>query len=352
MKSKSLRLLICILILAVVSLSCSTLSKDPTPTTAPSDTPEPPATLTPEAPPTPETVLGDQVRVEEGGFAFKPIPEYSLDTASGIASMMPAGADPDLGPMIMMIGGVAPENTSAQDTLDSMQAPDLTIANVSPAMIGGLPGLKADISRPAGDLLGQVFVIIVSPTQQFVALAGSPPDQWDGLKQQFKDVLDTVSFFEPVVQAAEPVGQGSEIRQWASSASASSSYGETAWSASQATGAPDVFECGDNSSAWASYNTVGTEWLELTYATPVTVSEVNIYETYNADYVSKVELVDINGGLHEIYTNVPMSFSCPYTLTIPVFGSDFQAVGVRITVDQTTLNSWNEIDAVEIVGTP
>jgi hypothetical protein len=182
MKSKVFRIFICLMILAVVSLACNALSKQPTSTPVPSDTPEPQFTDTPEPSPTPEVTLSDEVRVEDGGFAFRPIPEYSLETGYGAATMMPPGADPDLGPAIMLYGGVVSEGSTPQEVIDSMQGPDINVSETSPVFIGGFPGLKADISEPGRDMVGQVVVIIVSPSQQFVGLAGSPADSGTRLK--------------------------------------------------------------------------------------------------------------------------------------------------------------------------
>jgi hypothetical protein len=35
-----------------------------------------------------------------------------------------------------------------------------------------------------------------------------------------------------------------------------------------------------------------------------------------------------------------------------VEGADYQALGVKITIDQSVLQEWLEIDAVELVGVP
>jgi hypothetical protein len=145
---------------------------------------------------------------------------------------------------------------------------------------------------------------------------------------------------------------GGETRQWAISATASSEYGATGWSAMQATGAPDTPECGDYTTAWASegYDTV--EWIELDYDTPVLPTEVNIYQTYNPNQVIQVALRDLEGNYQTVYLGTPKDESddCPFVLNIPIEGIDWQVDGVRITIDQTELEDWNEIDAVELVG--
>jgi len=142
------------------------------------------------------------------------------------------------------------------------------------------------------------------------------------------------------------------IRQWASSAYASSEYGNPDWSAGQATGAPDTLECGDTSTAWASYDNFTVEWIEVRFETPVVPTEINIYESHTPTQVSRVEVVDMQGIYHEVFTAEPkMAPDCPYILSAPVTGADYEAVGVKITIDQSQLGlPWDEIDAVELVG--
>lgn len=150
--------------------------------------------------------------------------------------------------------------------------------------------------------------------------------------------------------APQPVTQ-TVVRQWASSAYASSEYGNPDWSAQQATGAPNTLECGDEPTAWASYDQFAVEWLEVRYDTPVVPVEINIYESHTPTQVVRVEVLDTQGVYHEVYTGQPKITDCPYVLSVSVEGADYQAGGVKITVDQSQLDlPWDEIDAVELVG--
>ena len=105
--------------------------------------------------------------------------------------------------------------------------------------------------------------------------------------------------------------------------------------------------------AWALAGNSSVEWLELDYVSPVYPSEVNVVQTHSPDQVVKVELIDVNGTYHEVYTGKPRDKSdeCPYTLSIQVTEAYFLAVGVRVTIDQSVIPAtWNEIDAVELIG--
>ncbi len=143
-----------------------------------------------------------------------------------------------------------------------------------------------------------------------------------------------------------------EISQWASSAQASSEYGSDNWAAYQATGSPDTQNCADEVTAWASGASDGVDWLELTYDTPVTPTRINIVQTYNPSQVTEVILYDAKGSAYSIYKKDPKLVSdCPYTLSIPVKQAKYKTQRIRIHVDQSQLGtSWNEIDAVELIG--
>ena len=156
---------------------------------------------------------------------------------------------------------------------------------------------------------------------------------------------------KPTRTQSEPKPAGESIRQWAISAVASSEYGDSDWNAMQATGEPNTVECGDHVTAWASSDSATVEWIELIYAEAVFPTEINIHQSYNPNQVSKVELLDTAGNYHVVYEAAPAwQDLCPFVLKITVDDADYQVLSIRITIDQTVVQSWNEIDAVELVG--
>jgi hypothetical protein len=151
-----------------------------------------------------------------------------------------------------------------------------------------------------------------------------------------------------------PTGSTQQVRQWAMEAVASTEYGSEDWSAAKATGVTDTYECGDNTTAWASSSSNTVEWINLYINTPMVLTEINVVETYNPDQVTQVDLIDMQGQYVTVYSAQPKQINepCPYFLTIPVNQSNILAQGVRITIDQSVLGlGWNEIDAVEMIGT-
>ena len=140
------------------------------------------------------------------------------------------------------------------------------------------------------------------------------------------------------------------LAQWAYDASASTQYTTSEWSAAQATGLPNVFECADDPLAWASADT-NLDWLEVMYAQPVRPTKIHIYEVWAVGLIVKVEVKDELGSYHAVYSAAPTgSDRCPRVLAIDVTNVTVKVAAVRITVDQRTKRDWAEIDAVRLTG--
>lgn len=146
----------------------------------------------------------------------------------------------------------------------------------------------------------------------------------------------------------EPAGY---LAQWARSATASSQYEPDFWSPAQATGAPNVMTCDDESLSWASLAGNTVEWLELAYDVPVRPTEIRIHEVWAPGSIVKVEVKDLSGTYQQVYSASPQPVNnCLRTLVIPVSGVTEYISTVRVTVDQRALENWNEIDAVRLTG--
>lgn len=310
--------------------------------------------------------LGDVYQSMEGGYAFQVIPDFELEETWGISYMYPEDADPDAGPMFILIGGV----NDVEKTVDDLKEDFLLgfegtieISKGKKVKIGGKEGLKVEYEAENNGkkVAGQAIFVAVSPTQVFSLIDLYPPDQYKAKqKKLFDEVSETISFFTPSVAAAsgqsgEP-GQistqtGEELRQWGYYAFASSEYDFDRNAAYQATGEPDTMECGDYDTAWSSLEKFTEEWIEIGYMEMVRPTEVNIYETHVPSQVVKVEIVDQTWEYHVVYTGTPVMTDCPHVLSIPISDADYLAIGVRITIDQSQLNlPWAQIDAVELVG--
>jgi hypothetical protein len=165
--------------------------------------------------------------------------------------------------------------------------------------------------------------------------------------------VETATAQAATVEAlATPAPAESLLRQWAASATASSSY-EPDYDPAGATGPPDVPGCQDSPNAWASATPDGLDTLELTYAIPVFATELTIYQNSQPGFISKVELIDDHGVLTPVYSGTPaLSGSCPLKIPLSFHQMPSRVRKVRITLDQRGGANWSEIDAVELVGVP
>ncbi len=146
---------------------------------------------------------------------------------------------------------------------------------------------------------------------------------------------------------------GSEIPQWAAEASASSEFTNDEWAAEDATGPPDTDRCGDYQTAWASAASDGVSTLVLTYTQSVIPIMINIHQSFNPDQVTEIFVVGDDSN-RIVYQNDPQQIDqpCPYILSVPITDVGFPVRRLEITVDQSQLGlGWNEIDAVELIGT-
>ena len=248
--------------------------------------------------------------------------------------------------------------------------------------VGGFPGLQAELTSTQGgeEVKARVITSMLTPTRQFTMMASSKADRWkDEVEPYFDNVVKSIKFidivpdagcpnegnvFEPEAEEepmmVEPMGAaesgGGELRQWASSARASSEYGDSAWSASQATGEPNVDECGDNSKAWATENSTSKEdWIELSYDVPVVPTEIAIYMSYNPSQIIEVDIIDVDGNEYIARETTPEKVDyCPdlYQVFLEL-DEDIYVKKVKIYLDQSKLKlGWTEIDAVELAGYP
>jgi len=151
--------------------------------------------------------------------------------------------------------------------------------------------------------------------------------------------------------ATDPKGQ------WASSAKATSTYGDAKdpqdYSASKATGAPDVANFSDNGNAWTAKEADGgIERLEVGFAKPVHATEIRIRQSFAPGAIIKVELIDTTGAGHVVYEGVDAASYDKYNFWFrkSFDKTAYQVAGAKITLATNAVPSWNEIDAVQLIG--
>jgi hypothetical protein len=157
---------------------------------------------------------------------------------------------------------------------------------------------------------------------------------------------------------------GSTISQWAIDGTASSSYAK--FEPEYAAGAPDTDECDDSEAAWASVESDTVEWLAMDFETAVVPQEINIYQNNIQGAISKVEVsangtdwIEVYSGSVDIWywgtCDLPDTTVFFDIFTVNNLNGEFPNFAVskfKITVDQTAIDEWAEIDAVRLIGIP
>lgn len=163
---------------------------------------------------------------------------------------------------------------------------------------------------------------------------------------------------EPVTLEEQERVYGQDVRgQWAATVIASSEYRTAGdYSASRATGAPDVTRYGDSPRAWASrLADSGPEWIELTFSNAVHASVVRVRQVFNPGAIDRVEVFDATGVGTTVFSGVDTNrypanqvgwFVVPFPRTTQLVQR------VRIGLDSARVRGWNEIDAVQLVAAP
>ena len=151
----------------------------------------------------PDVDLDDEYRSEAGGYAFQPISGYEFEEFFGLAALVAPDADPDLGPMLMLIGGINEEETTDEQIFDNFmkdaEREDVKILEQKEIIVDGKSGLLADIAGniEGEKIVGRIVVVAVTPAHQFTMFASAPQNRWDVFKPSFDAVLDSIHFFEP-----------------------------------------------------------------------------------------------------------------------------------------------------------
>src|SRR2546423_3906085 len=124
------------------------------------------------------------------------------------------------------------------------------------------------------------------------------------------------------------------------------------WSPEQVIGPPDTMQAGDMGTAWASGSPDGgVEWLKVDYLNDVTIAEVRVRETYNPGAIIKIAAVLADGTETLIWKGEEPRAEAPVDRTFEAIQGNVRAKSVKIYLDTQKVPGWNEIDAVELIGT-
>jgi hypothetical protein len=190
------------------------------PTETPTPTITPTSTSTPTIEPTPEPIsisgpiatakiplrLGREERIYEGGFSFKAPIGYQTAYQSNQVTLTSDDGDT----VFSLLGGkVEREKELQADFEQFIELIALTLVEFKTDesyqyLVGGLPGLAAEITGLYGEIAvtGRILIVAPAEDQIFYALAISPDvstgEGWEPEgRQAFEAVIRTVKFHEP-----------------------------------------------------------------------------------------------------------------------------------------------------------
>lgn len=196
----------------VMSLGCgSSKGRDPAPDpTAMVAVAQPKATpTTAAAAPADEDAADlealDLVRNEAGGFAFRPVAGYIVESSADASVLLAPDATAN-GPAMMPMGGDFWEDVTPEMLLEIFAAEDgLETGEPAAASVGGAAGITAE--QTGEDVRGRAVAVMPTATQGFVLLARAPEGRWDAFAPLVEDLLASVAFFAPVAAVSDDGGQ-------------------------------------------------------------------------------------------------------------------------------------------------
>jgi len=153
----------------------------------------------------PKILLGEEYRSEEGGFSFRRIQNYSVESLpGGYTTMLAPNADPFFGPSIEL----STEEYDLEGNVDEpfeflkqlySEGNQINFFNEREITINGKTGKAVDLSGVINneEIGGRIVVLKVSSTMDFEMVGGALSEQWNDLSPLFDSVLASVTFFGP-----------------------------------------------------------------------------------------------------------------------------------------------------------
>ena len=145
--------------------------------------------------------------------------------------------------------------------------------------------------------------------------------------------------------------------QWASSAKASSTYGDQDGNTPSDSSIADNLKGKVNGSTWTNNNQeIGFDWIELGYEKPVAATEVRlVMPNGNApESISKVELQDTDGKWNTVWSGISdvkndsRGNRTWFVKTFPK--TSYQVKAVKYTIANNVSHGYKYIDAAQLVG--
>lgn len=141
--------------------------------------------------------------------------------------------------------------------------------------------------------------------------------------------------------------------QWASSViDYSSQYSSTSASAEQILGPPDVGSYGSSATAWGTSSPNSpNEYITVSFDMPTYAYGCVIVENANNGFVSRIDVINLDGEFDPYWIGDDPSDQNVLTNTMFLWPqTGYLVQGLRIYCDNDQVSGWNEIDAVQLLG--
>ena len=239
-------------------------------------------------------------------------------------------------------GPAASPHDAAPATAAAAPATATVAADVSAASSAAAPAASA----PAATAVPAAATAAPAAATAAPAAPAAPPTAAEREAERKKTQIEWALKQDEI--KSDPNGQ------WATDAKASSTFndakGNTSYSASQATGEPNVQTYSTTPQAWSSKTPdSGIEWLELTFAKPVRANAVRVRESSGSGALIKIEVFDEKGAAHTVWSGADSTKELNY-LIAEFPKTAFMTNRVKLTLATNVVGGWNQIDAVQLVG--
>jgi hypothetical protein len=163
-----------------------------------------------------EAKSGEEIRSEEGGYAFKTIPGYEASPGWVVTGGYTLDSkdidygDPNFvigeGPQIILSGFVPSSDLSFEKYVENGKSDwrirsQATISGEPQVTVAGLKGVAFDYDYElagAGKMKARDISVEVNPKQFFMIVCRSTVEKWDKTLADCDAVINSVTFFEPV----------------------------------------------------------------------------------------------------------------------------------------------------------
>ena len=134
----------------------------------------------------------------------------------------------------------------------------------------------------------------------------------------------------------------------------SSQYNEMDWSAEQLLGEPDTYpDHGDRPTAWspATDRSRSTEFIQVSFAEPIQMEGLKVYETCNPGAIRQVIAIDQDGNQHNLWQKSTREITVAkkriFRFNVPTTHYNVSAVEIRLQPSIDT--SLYQIDAIGLL---